>query len=97
MLLLTFGFTKPQIKKHKHNDYTTFTIGLLLFKVIWVNKLATNMFMYVSGLVLSDYENVAKYQEYMNENETLRMQLAETEQLLKLSAEKPKRKKKSEE
>lgn len=86
MILFSFEFNIPKIKINKFSSYKTTTINFGFCKVILLNKEATDVFLFIGGLALTDFERVMRYADNEQKIEQLENQLAECRHLLNVNS-----------
>jgi hypothetical protein len=77
MILFNFELNIPKIKCHTHDKFKTTVITLGFCRVMVLNKHASNIFLFVSGLALTDFDRVMRYSDYEQQIQDLQNQLAE--------------------
>ena len=82
MILFNFEFNIPKIKFYKHVKFKTTIINLGFCRLMILNKHASNIFLFVSGLALTDFDRVMNYSNYEQQIQDLQNQLAECRQIL---------------
>jgi hypothetical protein len=58
MILIECALGLPKIKKFSDNGNNTIVVNFGLFKITWLNKKLSGLFLHVVGMGLKDIENI---------------------------------------